>query len=97
MNGSLRGPRPLQKEYFWQKYSCGAVNSGTAAPADEPAGSVRYFINYPFVYQNWAKERGFLPTPDCRPLPPENLPAAAADLPPLQIVSPRLAGDSYFR
>lgn len=83
----IEGTQPLQKDYFWQKYSCGAGNS-TATD------NIRYYISYPFVYQNWAKERGFLPPPECRPLPPENLPAAAADLPPLQIISP-LAGDSF--
>jgi penicillin-binding protein 1C len=93
----VKGTEPKQQDYFWQKYNCNAgagantsVGTGTAAAS---TAAPRYFINYPFPYAGWAKERGYLPPPECQLLPGQVSPPAAGQGS-LQIISP-LDGDSF--
>lgn len=81
----IKGTEPKFTDTYWQKYRC----SGDSYD--------KILLTYPVEYQNWAKERGLLPPPDCRPTTPAlSSPESglASNLPQLAISSP-LAGDSF--
>lgn len=76
----LQGKEPQNEDYYWQKFDCAAAG-------------IKYYIVYPFPYQYWAQERGYVADPTCRQLtfPPASTTARTS---PIKILSP-LPGDSF--
>lgn len=82
----LRGTEPSQSDFYWKKYGCPSAQGGIKE---------KYFIDYPYPYDSWASERGYLPPLECNEI--SELPEVAENGKPaefIQIKSP-LNEDSF--
>jgi penicillin-binding protein 1C len=80
----ISGTEPQKNDHYWQKFSC---------PQRDGAHTEKYFPVFPYPYQSWAQERGFVASPECRQITFSTA-APAHDSPPLRFISP-LAGDTF--
>ncbi len=74
---------PLER---WQPEALGVDSSTTS----------KYFISYPYPYQNWAEERNFQPPRDCKPVNSLNSKQSSQNqvIQPIQFISP-LNNDTF--
>lgn len=82
----VRGTEPHEYDNFWQAFNCPQNNS--------PALVTKYYIDYPFPYNDWAKERGYSPPFECTMISSPTVLTQQQAVSPLTITSP-LPGDSF--